>query len=142
MTAFNQLIASEIWTCACCKQPCVKNAEALIFSRRGSKKFEDPPGRGEGKKFWDRGADYPLHAMSQMPYNVIFKTEINFTVRSRYVFLFYIFLSYLQLLWCLAFSLCQSNLYIVLAHGKSPTNSSHRNLFKTKTLKEIKPHWP
>ena len=35
----------------------------------------------------------------------------------------------------------QSNLCIVLAHGKSPKNSIHRDLFKTKTLKQ-KPHRP
>ena len=33
------------------------------------------------------------------------------------------------------FLLFQRNLYIVLAHGKGPTNSAHRDLFKTKTPK-------
>ena len=37
------------------------------------------------------------------------------------------------------FFLFQSNLYIVLAHGKGPKNSIHRDLFKTKTSKQKTP---
>ena len=81
-----------------------------------------------------------LNWSSQMLYSVIFPTEINLPIRPRYDFLFYIFLSYLKLLWYLTLLLCQSNLCIVLAHGKSPTNSIHKDLFKTKTPKQ-KPHW-
>ena len=39
----------------------------------------------------------------------------------------------------LTFFLFQSNLYIVLAHGKGPKNSIHRDLFKTKTSKQKTP---
>ena len=80
-----------------------------FHSRRGSKKFEDwgvtfaeKKVTPEIKNFETRGFTFaggevsiPLHAMSQMPYNVIFPTEINFPIRSRYLFVFYIFLSYL-----------------------------------------------
>ena len=40
------------------------------------------------------------------------------------------------------FLLFQSNLYVVLARGKSPKNSVHRDLFKTKTPKQKKPRPP
>ena len=61
---------------------------------------------------------------SQMPYSAIFPTETNFPNRSRYVyFLFYFFLT--------TFLLFQSNLYVVLARGKGPKNSVHKDLFKT-----------
>ena len=40
------------------------------------------------------------------------------------------------------FLLFQSNLYVVLARGKSPKNSVHRDLFKTKTTKQKKPRPP
>ena len=36
----------------------------------------------------------------------------------------------------LTFSLFQSNLYVVLACGKGPKNSVHRDLFKTKSPKQ------
>ena len=37
------------------------------------------------------------------------------------------------------FLLFQSNLYIVLAHGKGPKNNFHRDLFKTKNPKQKTP---
>ena len=37
------------------------------------------------------------------------------------------------------FLLFQSNLYIVLAHGKGPKNSIYRDLFKTKNPKQKNP---
>ena len=40
------------------------------------------------------------------------------------------------------FLLFQSNLYIVLAHGKGPKNSVYRDLFKTKNPKQKNPRPP
>ena len=40
------------------------------------------------------------------------------------------------------FFLFQSTLYVVLAHGKCPKNSLHRDLFKTKDLKQKTPRPP
>ena len=40
------------------------------------------------------------------------------------------------------FLLFQSNLYVVLARGKGPKNSVHRDLFKTKTPKQKKNRSP
>ena len=40
------------------------------------------------------------------------------------------------------FLLFQSNLYVVLARGKGPKNSVHRDLFKTKTPKQKKKQIP
>ena len=37
------------------------------------------------------------------------------------------------------FLLFQSNLYVVLARGKGPKNSVHRDLFKTKNPKQKSP---
>ena len=37
------------------------------------------------------------------------------------------------------FLLFQSNLYVVLVHGKGPKNSVHRDLFKTKTQNKKPP---
>ena len=68
---------------------------------------------------------------SQRSYNVIHPTELNFPIRST-CFLF-LFFSHLRVLWCSShFLLFQSNLYLVLVHGKGPKISIHRGLFKKK----------
>ena len=69
---------------------------------------------------------------SQMLYNVIFPTETNFPIRSRDVFYFLFSLIFKAFVMLVTFLLFQSNLYIVLACGKGPKNSIHRDLFKTK----------
>ena len=70
---------------------------------------------------------------SQMSHNVIFTTEKNFPIRSRYVFCFKFSLTFKAFLMFAAFLVLLSNLYVVLARGKSPKKSTHRDLFKTKT---------
>ena len=73
---------------------------------------------------------------SQMTYNIIFPTETNFPIRSRYVFYFMFPLTFKAYVIFVTF---QSNLYVVLAHGKGHKNV-HRDLFKTeKTLNKIFP---
>lgn len=73
---------------------------------------------------------------SQMTYNIIFPTETNFPIRSRYVY----FMFPLTFKAYVIFVTFQSNLYVVLAHGKGHKNNVHRDLFKTeKTLNKIFP---
>ena len=77
---------------------------------------------------------------SQMPYNVIFPTETNFPIRSRYVSYFMFshntFKTFVMLVTFLPF---QSNLYVVLASGKGLKNSVHRDLFKAQNPKQKNP---
>ena len=73
-----------------------------------------------------------FHQSSQMLYNIIFPAETNFPIRSRYVFYFMFSLTFKAFVTFVTIFLFQSNLYTVLAHGKGPKNSIHRNFFKTK----------
>ena len=77
-----------------------------------------------------------------MPYNVIFPTESNFPVKSRYVFYFMFPDTFKAFVVFVTFLLFQSNLYVVLAGGKDPKNSVHRDLFKTKKPKQKSPRPP
>ena len=79
---------------------------------------------------------------SQMPYNVIFPTETNFPIRSRYVFYFMFSLTFIAFVVFVTFLQFQSNLYVVLALEKGPKNSVHRGLFKTKNPKQKNPRPP
>ena len=67
-----------------------------------------------------------------MSYNVIFPAEINLPIISRYVFYFMFSLTFKPFVMLVTFLLFQSNLYIVLARGKTPKNSVHTDLFKNK----------
>ena len=62
-----------------------------------------------------------------MSYNVIFPTEENFPVRSRYVFYFMFSLKFQAFVMFVTFLLFQSNLCVVLAREKGPKNCVHRN---------------
>ena len=77
-----------------------------------------------------------------MPLNVIFPTETNFPVRSRYLFSFMFSLTFKAFMMFVTFLLFQSNLYVVLARGKGPKNNVHRDLFKTKNPKQKNPQTP
>ena len=70
-----------------------------------------------------------------MRYNIIYPTKTNFPIRSRYIFYFMFSLAFKAFVMSVAVLLFQSNLYIVLALGKGPKNSVHRDLFKIKNLK-------
>ena len=76
---------------------------------------------------------------SQMSCNVIFPTERNFQIRSKYIFHFMFSLTFKAFVMLVTFLLFQNNLYIVLARGKGPKNSVHRDLFKTKNPKQKNP---
>ena len=76
---------------------------------------------------------------SQMLYNVIFLTESNFPIRSRYAFYFTFSLTFKAFVMFLTFLLFRSNLHVVLANGRGPKNSIHRDLFKKKTPKPKPP---
>ena len=67
-----------------------------------------------------------------MLYTVIFLTETNFPIRTRYIFYLMFSLTFKAFVMLVTFVLFQSNLYIVLAHGKGPRNSVCKDLFKTK----------
>ena len=51
-----------------------------------------------------------------MSYNIIFPTEANFPIRSRFVFCFTSFLLIKAFVMFVTFLLFQSNLFVVLAH--------------------------
>ena len=73
---------------------------------------------------------------SQMPYNIIFPTETNFPIRSRYVFYFMFSITFKAFVMFVTFLLFQSNLYVVLARGKGSKISVHRDLLRTKIPKQ------
>ena len=71
---------------------------------------------------------------SQMLYNVIFPTESNSPIRSRYIFYFIFSLTFKAFMMFVTFLLFQSNLYVVLARGKGSKNSIIEIFARQKTL--------
>ena len=80
------------------------------------------------RKSWNPQQRFNL--LSQMSYNVIFPVEPNFSIRFKTFKAFVMFVIVL---------LFQNTLDLVLARGKGPKNSVHRDLFDTKNPKQKTP---
>ena len=89
------------------------------------------------RKSWNPQQRFNL--LSQMSYNVIFPVEPNFPIRSRYVFYFMFCLTFKAFVMFVIVLLFQNTLDLVLARGKGPKNSVHRDLFDTKNPKQKTP---
>ena len=72
--------------------------------------------------------------------NIIFSTEMNFPIRSRYVFYSMFSPTFRAFVTFMTFLLFQSNLYIVLAHGKGPKIAFIEIFSRQKTLYKDPPH--
>ena len=73
---------------------------------------------------------------SQMLYNVILPTKMDFPLRSRCIFYFMFSLTFKVFVTFVTLLPFQSNSYIVLLRQKGPKNSVCRYLFKTKSPKQ------
>ena len=80
-----------------------------------------------------QGFNQPLQVLY-----VIFPTESDFSIRSRYPFYFMFSLTFKAFVTFVTFLLFQCNLYVVLGLGKCPKNRIHRDLFKTKKSRNPK----
>ena len=73
---------------------------------------------------------------SQMLYNAILPTKMDFPLRSRCIFYFMFSLTFKVFVMFVTLLPFQSNSYIVLVREKDPKNSFCRYLFKTKSPKQ------
>ena len=78
---------------------------------------------------------YGFNQPSPMSHNIIFRTESDLLIRSRYVLYFMFSLTFKVFVMFVTFLLFQSNLYVVLARGKGPKNSVHRDLSRLRFIR-------
>ena len=79
---------------------------------------------------------------SQMLYNIIFLSESNFPIRSRQLFYCMFSLTFKAFEMFMTFLLFQSNLNVVLAHGKGLRNSIIQIFSRQKNPKQKTPRPP